>query len=403
MGRTASFADASRVWSSSGSSFLSPRSATDDALWSRLRPSRVDRMRRKRFSTYNCTSDFELCETDDLVDIDMGMLCRLPDRGHVGGGEDVFGRRRGDFSGSLDSFLDAQKGGLLAGDQRHPSSLHALPRGGSGALSRWRRGGGRGGGGGGGGGGGHGRAAALEERKENPAEEDEETLRHITKAIDSSKGRLRKSANMSRAFKAVIKSGEGWVRKSEIIQATMDSDDSKDPSMIILLDPGSCESGAPPGERVSTTSEESGSVEVLSNQGEVMASAPVGFSTSMTAKQCAATLETLLREMSCKVSRLPDTDRGSKDVVRLRVMRVPPGGRRMERKIKIMVTVREEDHIRTSVSFKRLGGLYSSRDSHIPLCTDIRDRFQREWPAVVEALYIRLPNTNQPTKRQTTK
>lgn len=197
---------------------------------------------------------------------------------------------------------------------------------------------------------------------------------------------------MSRAFRAVIKSGgEGLVRKSDIIRATLESDESKDPSMIILLDPSSCDPSLPQMEGVSTTSEESCSLETVAS-GSAVSSASVGFSTSMTAKQCAATLETLLREMNCKVSRCADSEYEMRDVVRLRAMRVPPGGRKTDRKIKILITIREEDHIRTSVSFKRMAGLYSSRDSHIPLCTDIRDRFQREWPAIVEALYIRLPN-----------
>lgn len=345
----------------------------------------MDKARRNRYSSHTCSSVFEISEADNLVDIDTSMLCRLPDRTHVGGGEDVFGRRRGDFRASRnDVFWRGDLGdlrdtlvsanGAVVEDDNLKGEL----------LSRY----------------------ATEHRNniddaqlEQGEEQEEETITTIAKAIDSSKGKLRRSANMSRAFKAVIKSGEGWVRKSEVIQATMDSDERKDPSMIILLDPSSYDATNPQVERASTTSEESASADTVASNNNTNANASLGFSTSMTPKQCAATLETLLREMSCKVSRYPETDQGPREVLRLRVIRNSHGGRRLDRKTKIMVTVREEDHIRTSVAFRRLPGLYSSRDSHIPLCTDIRDRFQREWPAVVEALYIRLPNDN-PSKRQ---
>lgn len=329
-------------------------------------------MRRKRLSSYSC-SDFEVAEEDALVEIGE----RLPDRENSVVMEDVFGRRRGDIP-VPDDLLDTSRPNILACDTvdrmddqdttLREHDMQGYLRG----LATGRQGGSD--------------AEIAEEGQEELA------IRNIVRALDSSKGRLRKSANMSRAFRAVVKSGgEGLIRKSDIIRATLESNESKDPSMIILLDPSSCDPSLPQMEGVSTTSEESCSVETVSSSNAVSSTA-VGFSTSMTAKQCAATLETLLREMACKVSRCPDTEHGLREVLRLRVMRVPPGGRKMDRKIKIMITIREEDHIRTSVSFKRIAGLYSSRDSHIPLCTDIRDRFQREWPAIVEALYIRLPN-----------
>lgn len=381
MTRTGSFGDgSSRVWASSSALFLSPRSNTDDTMWSGSRTSRVDKMRRKRYSSYTCSSAFEVSEADNLVDIDTSVLCRLPDRAHACGGEDVFGRRRGDVrSGRNDVFWRDDKTETVVSNDGAVVEDGSLK---DELLSRY----------------------ASEYRNnigdgqfEQGEEQEEESIKTIAMAIDSSKGKLRKSANMSRAFKAVIKSGEGWVRKSEVIQATMDSEERKDPSMIILLDPSSYDVANPHVEGVSTTSEESGSADTVPTSNS-NTNASLGFSTSMTAKQCAATLETLLREMSCKVSRYPETEQGSREVIRLRVIRNSHGGRRMGRKTKIMVTVREEDHIRTSVSFRRLPGLYGSRDSHIPLCTDIRERFQREWPAVVEALYIRFPS-DSPSKR----
>lgn len=346
-GRTTSFGEGGsmgRVWGSSGSAFLSPRSATDDVLWNRLRPSRTDRMRRRRFNAYESSSDFEIAEHHDLVDIDVSLLQRLPDRAGKGGDEDIFGRRRRDFRETWDS-------GVLAYEVN------------------------------------------KEEPQSSPQviEENEETVRSIVKAIDLSKGRLRRSANMSRAFKSVIRSGEGWVRKSELIQATLDSSESKDPSVIILLDPSSVDAT-----KGSTTSEDSIADD---KPGEVSCKA-IGFSTSMTAKQCAATLETLLREMMCRVHTIEDSIVSGHRLVRLKVVKIPPNSRRLERKVRVMVIIKEEDQIRTTVSFKRIGGLYSSRDSHLPLCADIRDKFQREWPAVVEALYIRLPNSDGIVQKQ---
>lgn len=217
---------------------------------------------------------------------------------------------------------------------------------------------------------------------------EEESVQNIAKAIDCSKGRLRKSANMSNAFKAVIKSGEGLVRRSELIQATLNSEQSKDPSIIILLDPDACDASNMGG-GVSDKSEESSCER---GRGKAIDSTcSLGFSTSMTARQCAATLETILRELSCKVVTHCD-DISSRALIKLRATRLANGGRKLDRKIRLMITIREEDDIRTSVAFRRVSGLYTSRDSHVPLCAEIRERFQKEWPAVVEALYIRLPN-----------
>lgn len=214
-------------------------------------------------------------------------------------------------------------------------------------------------------------------------DEDEETLRHIDRAITDSKGRLRRSANMSKAFRAVIRSGEGLVRRSELIQASVDCDDQKDPSMIILLDE--------PQHPVTDLESSNSDASQITGDSTSPPATP-GFSTSMTARQCAATLETILREMSCRVDRTAVETESSKQV-KLRVVHEQPEARRGDRKIKVMVTVREEDHIRTSVSFKRIHTIYGTgtADAHVPLCEDIRARFQREWPRVVDALYIRLP------------
>lgn len=45
---------------------------------------------------------------------------------------------------------------------------------------------------------------------------------------------------MSRAFRAAIRSREGLVRKSALIKATLNNDESMDSSMIILPDLDSC-------------------------------------------------------------------------------------------------------------------------------------------------------------------
>lgn len=304
--------------------------------------------------------------------------------------------------------------------------------------------------------------------------DEEETLRNIAKAIDSSKGRLRNSVNMNKAFQAVIRSGDGLIRRSDLIQATLNSSDSKDASMIILLEPNSygngsngVSSGETNGRRMNIRDENTRDVNGNDDDTDVNndnrisndsnnrkchsrdknkhknkcakrnksgdtsggilgavkdmrrtndTSAPsssctrrkdegsVGFSTSMTAKQCAATLETLLREMECKVCRYGEEVDDGRFVIRLRTSRAIgqtgaqlDGRKARDRKVRIIVIVREEDDIRTSVSFKRLGGFHASRDSHIPLCLEIRERFQREWPAVVEALYIRLPTGSATT------
>lgn len=226
--------------------------------------------------------------------------------------------------------------------------------------------------------------------------EEEETMRKIAKELERSKGRLRKSANMSKAFRAVIRSGDGFVRKSDMIQATLNNGESKDASMIILLEPDCMDSNAGSGfvEGVSSTSDESGSGDTTRSHGKsTILGNGTGFSTSMTAKQCAATLETILREMACKVMRHSDGIEDGQHMIRLRVWRGSgDNGRRVDRKVRVLVVIREEDRIRTSVSFRRMGGICVGRESHVPLCAEIRDRFQREWPAVVEALYIRLPS-----------
>lgn len=196
---------------------------------------------------------------------------------------------------------------------------------------------------------------------------------------------------MNKAFTSVIKSGDGFLRKSEIIQQTLNSENSKDPSMIILLDPEANDPANIHVEGVSTASEESGSVETMKSV-RVVPVQNFGFSTSMTARQCAATLETILRDMACRVCRYSDDTSSKGNTLRLKATRVANGARILDRKVKVMVTVKEEDHIRTSVSFRRIPTMYGSRDAHVPLCNEIRDRFQREWPAVVEALYIRVPN-----------
>lgn len=310
---------------------------------------------------------------------------RLPDRADGIAEEDIFGRRRGDFVLQNGESL-AQVSGrpVLACDapasKRHVSELRAGTRPKTAVPPASRTPPSR-------------HALGRRDPKTNANDEDR-TIENISRAIDSSRGRLRRSANMSKAFRAVIKSGEGFVRKSELVQATLNSEESKDPSVIILLHPESCDPRNTPAEGMSRTSDESGSADAA-NTANAIEQASVGFSTSMTAKQCAATLETILRDMSCNVSRYAEDRYGARGIIRLKATKLPDGAGLLDRKIRIMVTIREEDDIRTSVAFRRISGLYSSKDSHLPLCCEIRDRFQREWPAIVEALYIRLPNVRK--------
>ncbi|KAI0564779.1 hypothetical protein FGB62_23g27 [Gracilaria domingensis] len=395
----------SKPWSSGGPALFS-RSPTEDSVsWSRIFSSSFDlrdktRWRKRNYS-YSC-SDFEIEEEHHIVEIGQ----RLPDRSHSGTEEDVFGRRRRDFSLSSLSLPAVSSSHLLACDTDHvsyaasaahpadevgrkPSTIkHSSSKSSSNRLVKEKQQ--------------HlldtpmtkpDRSTKPPLIKEATTDEfdEQEAIRHITKAIDSSKGRLRKSANMSKAFTSVIRSGDGFLRKSELIQQTLNSEDSKDPSMIILLDPESCEPGPIRVEGASSASEESASVENMKSV-HVVPPPNIGFSTSMTARQCAATLETILRDMACKVSRYADEEHGKNSVVRLKATRFSGGARLLDRKVKVLVTVREEDRIRTSVSFRRVSTMYGKREAHFPLCSEIRERFQREWPAVVEALYIRVPS-----------
>ncbi|CAN8074631.1 unnamed protein product [Agarophyton chilense] len=391
-----------KLWSSGGPALFSRSPTEDSTSWSRIFASSFDlrekaRWRKRNFS-YSCT-DFELEQEHHIVEIGQ----RLPDRSHSGTEEDVFGRRRRDFSISSCSLPTVPSSGLLACDVdqtvdrrvnqsvdprastiRHSSLKSSSdsrrapeqPRFLDTPIVKPDR---------------NHKPPLMKEATTDDFDE-QEAIRHITKAIGSSKGRLRKSANMSKAFTAVIRSGDGFLRKSELIQQTLNSEDSKDPSMIILLDPESCEPGSMRPEGASSASEESGSVENMKSV-RVAAAPNIGFSTSMTARQCAATLETILRDMACKVSRYTEEDIGKSSTVKLRATRFGGGARLLDRKVKVLVTVREEDNIRTSVSFRRVSTMYGSRDGHFPLCSEIRERFQREWPAVVEALYIRVPHT----------
>eukprot|EP00178_Gracilaria_changii_P023351 TRINITY_DN70726_c0_g1_i1.p1 TRINITY_DN70726_c0_g1~~TRINITY_DN70726_c0_g1_i1.p1 ORF type:complete len:608 (-),score=94.52 TRINITY_DN70726_c0_g1_i1:566-2227(-) len=377
-----------KPWSSGGPALFS-RSPTEDSVsWSRIFASSFDLREksrwRKRNYSYSC-SDFEIEEEHHIVEIGQ----RLPDRSHPGCDEDVFGRRRRDFSLSSFSLPAVSSSQVLACDVDQVSSIkHSSKPSSERAMKEQKQ---------------HllDTPIAKADRSSKPPLikeatnddfDEQEAIRHITRAIDSSKGRLRKSANMSKAFTSVIKSGDGFLRKSELIQQTLNSEDSKDPSMIILLDPESCEPNTIRVEGASSASEESGSVENMKSV-HVVPPLNFGFSTSMTARQCAATLETILRDMACRVSRYTEEQNGKNNVVKLKATQVSGGARLLERKVKVLVTVREEDHIRTSVSFRRVATIYGNRDAHFPLCSEIRERFQREWPAVVEALYIRVPNT----------
>lgn len=424
--RSTSFGDVPRNMWASGSLFMQ-RLSTDQT------PSRSTRFTRSRGATTDlrtvlwkkasCScADFAPMVEQQLVEIGK----RLPDRTERIAGEDVFGRRRGDFIVKGESMTQARRQAVLAcqdqivaveskrsrhvqiqQQQREKEKLKQLSAQKAAQTSASQhvddsttndinvsvpdntQNGSQI----------HGTDTPLKKSVRTLSDlegtEEELTMKNIAKAMESSKGRLRKSANMSNAFRAVIRSGDGFVRKSDVVQARLNSGECKDASMIILLEPDCFDGVSRPGgvEGVSSASEESGSGETVGVDSKVSGMmANVGFSTSMTAKQCAATLETISREMSCKVSRHFAGDEDGQYVIRLRVSRCSVDGcRTLERKIRVQIIIREVDRIRTTVSFRRQNGIYVSRESHVPLCTEIRDRFQREWPAVVEALYIRIP------------
>lgn len=366
-----------RAWASSGPSFLSQCSDTEDSLsWSRFLTRsdvRDSRLRRRRYASYSC-SDFEIAE-DTLVEIGT----RLPDRTNPIAEEDVFGRRRGDVKAQHDVSSETSLSSLLATDviQRRSSPPHlAPPEGVNTVVEPYNA------------------RPALSERSAETVVGDlekEETIRGIAKAIESSKGRLSRSANMNKAFQAVIESGDGFVSKRQLVENILTTKDPKDPSMVILFEPDSAEhTNQGMDGRKGSNSEDTCSANTATS-GTINPNACPGFSTSMTAKQCAATLETILREMACRVTRYTDEEHGARRIIRLKAVHIPIGTKRLDRKVKVMVIIREEDRIRTSVAFKRVNGIYSSRDSHVPLCGEIRRRFQREWPAMVEALYVRFP------------
>lgn len=429
--RSTSFGDVPRGMWASGSLFAqrlsSDQGPSRSTRFGRVRNATDLRSLRWKRASYSY-SDFPRVE-EDLVEIGD----RLPDRLERTAGEDVFGRRRGDLVIQGESLARSSGQPVLACqdevgmdskrtlqvqmqqqdkekdklrqlsaqqankrpisekiDRPKPLQVRSVSAFGSDTMSKRPPLGGktrfstRGG-------------TMREIRRLSDMEgvEEEETMKNIAKAMESSKGRLRKSANMSNAFRAVIRAGDGFVRKSDLIQATLNSGESKDASMIILLEPDCFDgSGTSGTEGISCISDESGSADIVRGGRKLPSlGTGIGFSTSMTAKQCAATLETILREMTCKVVRSSEGMEDGRYVIRLRLCRgFNDIGRMLDRKVRVLVIIREEDRIRTSVSFRRVGGLYASREAHVPLCTEIRDRFQREWPAVVEALYIRLPS-----------
>ncbi len=59
--------------------------------------------------------------------------------------------------------------------------------------------------------------------------------------------------------------------------------------------------------------------------------------------------------------------------------------------MKAVITICEEDKVRTDVYLKKVAGLLPDTAAFLSLSEDIRSRFQREWPRLVDALYMRSP------------
>lgn len=146
--------------------------------------------------------------------------------------------------------------------------------------------------------------------------------------MDSSEGRLDKIVKMSKTFRSVIRSGEGFVRRNYDIQATLNGN-SRDASMLILLEPDSYDSFSttPQTEGVQSTSlsEKSGSVDFISWANGVGPTSSFVFSTSKTPKQIEATLESMLGEMDCKISRRSDEMESGRWTIQLLVTRAIDG------------------------------------------------------------------------------
>lgn len=263
-----------------------------------------------------------------------GASARLPDRGSLRA--DVFGRRRGDgTSTGADEFMSMS---------RLPSrriAAQSLPSGSFPAPD------------------------VLP-----PVADDEECAGAIERALGESFGRLRGSKNMTAAFAKVARSRDGTVRRSDVAAMAHAAltPPVHDPKELLVVEKGS--------------------------RRKVRVEPPT-FSTTMTARQAAATLETICRDMRCKVKRVDETPAvgGTTGAgVRLRVSRAgsrfgPPALRR----VRAIIVITEHDKLRTDVHLRRAAGLIPDHAAFASLSDDIRARFQREWPRIVDALYVRVP------------
>lgn len=105
--------------------------------------------------------------------------------------------------------------------------------------------------------------------------------------------------------------------------------------------------------------------------------------------------------MACRVKRVPLCEDElalaptiGASHVKLKVSRPGPRfGPPSQRKIKCHIVICEHDKLRTDVYLKRVHGMGIIPDSaaFATLADDIRWRFQREWPRLVDALYVRVP------------
>lgn len=279
--------------------------------------------------------------------VQLGAGPRFPDRG--GMRPDVFGRRRGDESPApaLAAELDdcsasMSRLGLLATDQTVPDEDAHDDAAGEGEAG---------------------------EGDHSPLE----ASRALERALGESWGRLHGSRNMTAAFARVARSPDGAVRRA----AVADPDFEPNPKELLRMQEKA-------GRRRSAPA---------------IASEPPAFSTTMTARQAAATLETICREMACKVKRLFE-DEVNGSVITLRVTRPGPRfGRQELRRVRAIVCISEASAVRTDVRFRRVAAveiirappLRSEAPGFARLTGDIRTRFQREWPRLVDALYVRTP------------
>ena len=96
------------------------------------------------------------------------------------------------------------------------------------------------------------------------------------------------------------------------------------------------------------------------------------FSTTMTARQAAATLETICQGMGCTVKRIDERSTHGVSVVKLRVTRAGARiGCRTLRSVRAHIVLAEHGTMRTDVYLRKRRGLFSDRSAFVTLSHDI--------------------------------